>query len=141
MRCRSNSFVMITANRVLQCQADTPEEMHHWITLLQRCKGDTRVHGQEFIIRGTGTHMHTHLHAHKHTHACKHTHTHTHNVYTNTHTHAHTPTHSCPHTHTHTSMHTHAQMPSHTRPACICVCVFSIAVYISMHSLACYNHT
>uniref|UniRef100_A0A8C5AKZ6 Myosin X n=1 Tax=Gadus morhua TaxID=8049 RepID=A0A8C5AKZ6_GADMO len=49
---RSNSFVMITANRVLQCQADTPEEMHHWITLLQRCKGDTRVHGQEFIIRG-----------------------------------------------------------------------------------------
>ncbi|CAL8325849.1 unnamed protein product, partial [Arctogadus glacialis] len=48
---RSNSFVMITANRVLQCQADTPEEMHHWITLLQRCKGDTRVHGQEFIIR------------------------------------------------------------------------------------------
>jgi hypothetical protein len=59
---------MITANRVLQCQADTPEEMHHWITLLQRCKGDTRVHGQEFIIRGTGTHMHTHLHAHKHIH-------------------------------------------------------------------------
>ncbi|KAJ3594569.1 hypothetical protein NHX12_003876 [Muraenolepis orangiensis] len=34
---RSNSFVMITANRVLQCQADAPEEMHHWITLLQRC--------------------------------------------------------------------------------------------------------
>ncbi|CAL8347397.1 unnamed protein product [Merluccius merluccius] len=49
---RANSFVMITVNRVLQCQADAPEEMHHWITLLQRCKGDTRVHGQEFIIRG-----------------------------------------------------------------------------------------
>lgn len=43
---------MITANRVLQCNADTPEEMHHWITLLQRSKGDARVDGQEFIIRG-----------------------------------------------------------------------------------------
>lgn len=49
---RPNSFVMITANRVLHCNADTPEEMHHWITLLQRCKGDARVDGQEFIIRG-----------------------------------------------------------------------------------------
>uniref|UniRef100_A0A8C4IL90 Myosin X n=1 Tax=Dicentrarchus labrax TaxID=13489 RepID=A0A8C4IL90_DICLA len=49
---RPNSFVMITANRVLHCNADTPEEMHHWITLLQRSKGDTRVDGQEFIIRG-----------------------------------------------------------------------------------------
>lgn len=43
---------MITANRVLHCNADTPEEMHHWITLLQRSKGDARVDGQEFIIRG-----------------------------------------------------------------------------------------
>lgn len=51
-RHRPNSFVMITANRVLHCNADTPEEMHHWITLLQRSKGDTRVDGQEFIIRG-----------------------------------------------------------------------------------------
>lgn len=51
-RRRLNSFVMITANRVLHCNADTPEEMHHWITLLQRSKGDTRVDGQEFIIRG-----------------------------------------------------------------------------------------
>ncbi|XP_060899643.1 unconventional myosin-X [Labrus mixtus] len=49
---RPNSFVIITANRVLHCNADTPEEMHHWITLLQRSKGDTRVDGQEFIIRG-----------------------------------------------------------------------------------------
>ncbi|XP_045907029.1 unconventional myosin-X isoform X2 [Micropterus dolomieu] len=49
---RPNSFVMITANRLLHCNADTPEEMHHWITLLQRSKGDTRVDGQEFIIRG-----------------------------------------------------------------------------------------
>ncbi|XP_048223998.1 unconventional myosin-X isoform X1 [Perognathus longimembris pacificus] len=49
---RPNSFVIITANRVLHCNADTPEEMHHWITLLQRCKGDTRVEGQEFIVRG-----------------------------------------------------------------------------------------
>ncbi|XP_072297879.1 unconventional myosin-X [Eucyclogobius newberryi] len=49
---RPNSFVMITANRVLHCNADTPEEMHHWITLLQRSKGDTRVQGQEFVIRG-----------------------------------------------------------------------------------------
>ncbi|XP_037131464.1 unconventional myosin-X [Syngnathus acus] len=49
---RPNSFVIITANRVLHCNADTPEEMHHWITLLQRAKGDARVDGQEFIIRG-----------------------------------------------------------------------------------------
>lgn len=44
--------MVITANRVLQCNADTPEEMHHWITLLQRSKGDARVDGQEFLIRG-----------------------------------------------------------------------------------------
>ncbi|KAJ8397366.1 hypothetical protein AAFF_G00439150 [Aldrovandia affinis] len=49
---RPNSFVIITANRVLHCNADTPEEMHHWITLLQRSKGDMRVEGQEFIVRG-----------------------------------------------------------------------------------------
>lgn len=49
---RPNSFVIITANRVLHWNADTPEEMHHWITLLQRSKGDTRVEGQEFIVRG-----------------------------------------------------------------------------------------
>ncbi|XP_067914530.1 unconventional myosin-X [Heterodontus francisci] len=49
---RPNSFVIITANRILHCNADTPEEMHHWITLLQRIKGDTRVEGQEFIVRG-----------------------------------------------------------------------------------------
>ncbi|KAK5614657.1 Unconventional myosin-X [Crenichthys baileyi] len=49
---RPNSFVIITAERVLHCNADTPEEMHHWITLLQRSKGDARVDGQEFIIRG-----------------------------------------------------------------------------------------
>eukprot|EP00064_Thunnus_orientalis_P020257 superscaffoldBa00005473_g20391 len=52
LHLKPNSFVMITANRVLHCNADTPEEMHHWITLLQRSKGDTRVDGQEFIIRG-----------------------------------------------------------------------------------------
>lgn len=44
--------MIITANRVLHCNAETPEEMHHWIALLQRSKGDTRVQGQEFIIRG-----------------------------------------------------------------------------------------
>lgn len=49
---RPNSFVIITTNRVLHCNADTPEEMHHWITLLQRSKGDTRVEGQEFLERG-----------------------------------------------------------------------------------------
>ncbi|XP_049332772.1 unconventional myosin-X [Astyanax mexicanus] len=49
---RPNSFVIITAHRVLHCNAETPEEMHHWIALLQRSKGDTRVQGQEFIIRG-----------------------------------------------------------------------------------------
>lgn len=49
---RPNSFVIITAHRVLHCMAESAEEMHHWITLLQRTKGDTRVQGQEFIIRG-----------------------------------------------------------------------------------------
>ncbi|KAM5264416.1 unconventional myosin-X [Ctenodactylus gundi] len=49
---RPNSFVIITANRVLHCNADSPEEMHHWIALLQRSKGDARVEGQEFIVRG-----------------------------------------------------------------------------------------
>ncbi|XP_076837392.1 unconventional myosin-X [Brachyhypopomus gauderio] len=49
---RPNSFVVITAHRILHCNAESPEEMHHWIALLQRSKGDTRVQGQEFIIRG-----------------------------------------------------------------------------------------
>ncbi|XP_051985002.1 unconventional myosin-X [Xyrauchen texanus] len=49
---RPNSFVIITAHRLLHCMAESAEEMHHWITLLQRTKGDTRVQGQEFIVRG-----------------------------------------------------------------------------------------
>lgn len=53
---RPNSFVIITANRVIHCNTDTPEEMHHWIGLLQKSKGDTRVDGQEFLVRGKLTH-------------------------------------------------------------------------------------
>ncbi|XP_014896651.1 unconventional myosin-X isoform X2 [Poecilia latipinna] len=49
---RPNSFVIITANRVIHCNTDTPEEMHHWIGLLQKSKGDTKVDGQEFLVRG-----------------------------------------------------------------------------------------
>ncbi|KAG5833155.1 hypothetical protein ANANG_G00272860 [Anguilla anguilla] len=49
---RPNSFVIITANRVIHCNTDLPEEMHHWISLLQRPKGDSRVDGQEFLVRG-----------------------------------------------------------------------------------------
>ncbi|XP_020569124.1 unconventional myosin-X isoform X3 [Oryzias latipes] len=49
---RPNSFVIITANRVIHCNSDTPEEMHHWISLLQKPKGDARVDGQEFLVRG-----------------------------------------------------------------------------------------
>uniref|UniRef100_A0A3Q3W028 Myosin X, like 1 n=1 Tax=Mola mola TaxID=94237 RepID=A0A3Q3W028_MOLML len=49
---RPNSFVIITANRVIHCNTDTPEEMHHWIGLLQKSKGDSRVDGQEFLVRG-----------------------------------------------------------------------------------------
>uniref|UniRef100_A0A671NS70 Unconventional myosin-X-like n=1 Tax=Sinocyclocheilus anshuiensis TaxID=1608454 RepID=A0A671NS70_9TELE len=49
---RPNSFVIITANRVIHCNTDTPEEMHHWIGLLQKPKGDSRIDGQEFIVRG-----------------------------------------------------------------------------------------
>ncbi|XP_023661619.2 unconventional myosin-X [Paramormyrops kingsleyae] len=49
---RPNSFVIITANRVIHCNTDTPEEMHHWISLLQKPKGDSRIDGQEFVIRG-----------------------------------------------------------------------------------------
>lgn len=44
--------MIITANRVIHCNTDTPEEMHHWIGLLQKSKGDSRVDGQEFIVRG-----------------------------------------------------------------------------------------
>ncbi|KAF3694929.1 Unconventional myosin-X Unconventional myosin-10 [Channa argus] len=49
---RPNSFVIITANRVIHCNTDTPEEMHHWIGLLQKSKGDSRVDGQDFLVRG-----------------------------------------------------------------------------------------
>uniref|UniRef100_A0A669PQK6 Myosin X n=1 Tax=Phasianus colchicus TaxID=9054 RepID=A0A669PQK6_PHACC len=47
-----NSFVIITANRVIHCNSDTPEEMHHWISLLQKPKGESKVDGQEFLVRG-----------------------------------------------------------------------------------------
>uniref|UniRef100_A0A8D2Q804 Myosin X n=1 Tax=Varanus komodoensis TaxID=61221 RepID=A0A8D2Q804_VARKO len=50
--CRPNSFVIITANRVIHCNSDIPEEMHHWISLLQKSKGESRVDGQEFLVRG-----------------------------------------------------------------------------------------
>ncbi|MBN3318937.1 MYO10 protein, partial [Atractosteus spatula] len=49
---RPNSFVIITANRVIHCNTDTPEEMHHWISLLQKPKGDSKIDGQEFLVRG-----------------------------------------------------------------------------------------
>ncbi|XP_069792176.1 unconventional myosin-X-like isoform X2 [Narcine bancroftii] len=47
---RPNSFVIITANRVIHCNADSPELMHHWISLLQRPKHS--LSGQQFVIRG-----------------------------------------------------------------------------------------
>lgn len=53
---RPNSFVIITANRVIHCNTETPEEMHHWIGLLQKSKGDARVDGQEFLVRGQLSH-------------------------------------------------------------------------------------
>ncbi|XP_069083315.1 unconventional myosin-X-like [Pleurodeles waltl] len=49
---RPNSFVIITANRVIHCNSDVAEEMHHWICLLQKPKGESRVDGQEFLVRG-----------------------------------------------------------------------------------------
>ncbi|KAL2088150.1 hypothetical protein ACEWY4_016978 [Coilia grayii] len=49
---RPNSFVIITANRVIHCNSDLPEEMHHWISLLQKPKGDSKIDGQEFLVRG-----------------------------------------------------------------------------------------
>ncbi|XP_069473058.1 unconventional myosin-X-like [Ambystoma mexicanum] len=49
---RPNSFVIITANRVIHCNTDIAEEMHHWICLLQKPKGESRVDGQEFLVRG-----------------------------------------------------------------------------------------
>uniref|UniRef100_UPI00358EF764 unconventional myosin-X-like isoform X2 n=1 Tax=Myxine glutinosa TaxID=7769 RepID=UPI00358EF764 len=49
---RPYSFAIIAAERVLQCEAESAEEMHRWIALLQRSKGDVHVDGQEFIIRG-----------------------------------------------------------------------------------------
>uniref|UniRef100_A0A4W5NPQ3 Myosin X n=1 Tax=Hucho hucho TaxID=62062 RepID=A0A4W5NPQ3_9TELE len=49
---RPNSFVIITANRVIHCNTELPEEMHHWIGLLQKPKGDARIDGQDFFVRG-----------------------------------------------------------------------------------------
>ncbi|XP_036401500.1 unconventional myosin-X-like [Megalops cyprinoides] len=49
---RPNSFVIITANRVIHCNTDLPEEMHHWISLLQKPKGESKIEGQEFLVRG-----------------------------------------------------------------------------------------
>uniref|UniRef100_W5L1D5 Myosin X, like 1 n=1 Tax=Astyanax mexicanus TaxID=7994 RepID=W5L1D5_ASTMX len=49
---RPNSFVIITANRVIHCNTDLPEEMHHWIGLLQKPRGESRSDGQDFIVRG-----------------------------------------------------------------------------------------
>lgn len=49
--------MIITANRVIHCNTDTPEEMHHWIGLLQKSKGDSRADGQEFIVRGQSAEM------------------------------------------------------------------------------------
>ncbi|KAG8550171.1 hypothetical protein GDO81_027959 [Engystomops pustulosus] len=49
---RPNSFVIITANRVIHCNTDIPEEMHHWISLLQKPRGEAKVDGQEFLVRG-----------------------------------------------------------------------------------------
>uniref|UniRef100_A0A8C4WUF6 Unconventional myosin-X-like n=1 Tax=Gopherus evgoodei TaxID=1825980 RepID=A0A8C4WUF6_9SAUR len=49
---RPNSFVIITANRVIHCNSDIPEEMHHWISLLQKPKGESKIDGQEFLVRG-----------------------------------------------------------------------------------------
>ncbi|CAB1346877.1 unnamed protein product, partial [Coregonus sp. 'balchen'] len=42
---RPNSFVIITANRVIHCNTEMPEEMHHWIGLLQKPKGDGSIDG------------------------------------------------------------------------------------------------
>lgn len=33
--------------------------MHHWIGLLQKSKGDSRVDGQEFLVRGQSAEIHT----------------------------------------------------------------------------------
>lgn len=55
---RPNSFVIITANRVIHCNTELPEEMHHWISLLQKPKGDTKVEGQEFLVRGRSCILH-----------------------------------------------------------------------------------
>ncbi|KAK6315512.1 hypothetical protein J4Q44_G00150410 [Coregonus suidteri] len=49
---RPNSFVIITANRVIHCNTEMPEEMHHWIGLLQKPKGDGSIDGQDFVLRG-----------------------------------------------------------------------------------------
>uniref|UniRef100_A0AAR2KG04 Myosin X, like 1 n=1 Tax=Pygocentrus nattereri TaxID=42514 RepID=A0AAR2KG04_PYGNA len=49
---KPNSFVIITANRVIHCNTDLPEEMHHWIGLLQKPRGESRIDGQDFIVRG-----------------------------------------------------------------------------------------
>uniref|UniRef100_A0A8C2HJZ7 Myosin X, like 1 n=1 Tax=Cyprinus carpio TaxID=7962 RepID=A0A8C2HJZ7_CYPCA len=46
------SFDNWLSNRVIHCNSDLPEEMHHWISLLQKPKGDSKSDGQEFLVRG-----------------------------------------------------------------------------------------
>uniref|UniRef100_A0A452V8X4 Myosin X n=1 Tax=Ursus maritimus TaxID=29073 RepID=A0A452V8X4_URSMA len=53
---KENGIDIIMADRTFHLIAESPEDMHHWITLLQRSKGDTRVEGQEFIVRGDRHH-------------------------------------------------------------------------------------
>lgn len=61
--------MIITANRVIHCNSDTPEEMHHWISLLQKPKGDARIDGQEFLVRGENVYLGW-LHVFSSVHVC-----------------------------------------------------------------------
>uniref|UniRef100_A0A673CT73 Myosin X, like 1 n=1 Tax=Sphaeramia orbicularis TaxID=375764 RepID=A0A673CT73_9TELE len=49
---KENALNIVTEERTYHIYAESPEDMHHWIGLLQKSKGDSRVDGQEFLVRG-----------------------------------------------------------------------------------------
>uniref|UniRef100_A0AAR2M4D9 Myosin X, like 1 n=1 Tax=Pygocentrus nattereri TaxID=42514 RepID=A0AAR2M4D9_PYGNA len=51
-RVHSATPDLCSTNRVIHCNTDLPEEMHHWIGLLQKPRGESRIDGQDFIVRG-----------------------------------------------------------------------------------------
>ncbi|CAM9611484.1 unnamed protein product [Lampetra fluviatilis] len=49
---RACRFSVLSGGRMLRFSAESPREALTWMSLLQRSKGDARVQGQEFVVRG-----------------------------------------------------------------------------------------